>query len=454
MAERRSAHRWRVLVPLAVLVIAIVGAGGAWAATRSKTPTTGAATTRLVSVTTGTIQQAVSTSGTIEPATTSELSFGSAGKVTAVKVGVGTHVRSGSVLATMDSATLTAAVYQAKANLANAEASLTKDVDNDASTTQLSADRAAVTSAQAQVSSAKTALAGATLTAPVTGTVAQVNLTVGEQIAGGGSSSGGSAGGSSAGASSASGSASSAGSSAGSGSTGSSSSSGELVVISDAYVVDATVDATEVGAVKVGDQAIISISSSTSSTAGAAGVGSRRATGGTGTTTTSGGTAESTGPVYGVVSSVGLIASTSSGVATFPVVMEVTGTPKGLYAGTPVTVSIIYRQLSGVLVVPTLAVQQQAGTAVVDTMTNGKRVTRTVTTGATSGGMTQILRGLTAGQQVVVTIPAAVANRTGGSRTGFGGTGGFGGGGFGGGGFGGGAGGARPGAGTAGGGAG
>jgi membrane fusion protein, macrolide-specific efflux system len=65
----------------------------------------------------------------------------------------------------------------------------------------------------------------------------------------------------------------------------------------------------------------------------------------------------------------------------------------------------------------------------------GPTETRTVTTGITAGGQTEITSGLKSGEQVVLTLPAALGgfNRTG---TGAGGGGGFGGtgGGFGGGG--------------------
>jgi multidrug efflux pump subunit AcrA (membrane-fusion protein) len=58
----------------------------------------------------GTVQQAVAASGTIEPTTTSNLSFGAAGQVTAVKVTQGQKVHSGQQLATISSASLSSQV--------------------------------------------------------------------------------------------------------------------------------------------------------------------------------------------------------------------------------------------------------------------------------------------------------------------------------------------------------
>jgi hypothetical protein len=94
-------------------------------------------------------------------------------------------------------------------------------------------------------------------------------------------------------------------------------------------------------------------------------------------------------------------------------------------------VSIIYRQLSNVLVVPTLAVTRTNGNAYVTLDKNGVKSQHQITVGLSSGGSTQVLSGLTSGDTVVETVPTARSGGSGGS----GGTGGFGGGfgGFGGG---------------------
>jgi multidrug efflux pump subunit AcrA (membrane-fusion protein) len=145
----------------------------------------------------------------------------------------------------------------------------------------------------------------------------------------------------------------------------------------------------------------------------------------------------STTPVFGLVSSIGIVASSSSGSSAFPVVVSVTGSPAGLYAGSSVNVSIIYKQLSNVLVVPTLAITRSNGNAYVTVDKNGVKSQHPITVGLSSGGSTQVVSGLSAGDTVVVPVPTA---RSGGTTGGFGGgfgggTGGFGGGtgGFGGG---------------------
>jgi multidrug efflux pump subunit AcrA (membrane-fusion protein) len=270
------------------------------------------------------------------------------------------------------------------------------------------------------VSSAQAALTEANLTSPIAGVVASVDLTVGQQVSGSSSGSGGSSStNGSGGSSSTNGSGGSGGGSAGgtgfgssASSAGSTGSTGQVLVISsNSWIVNASVDDTQVGLLAAGDQAEI-----------------------TGTT--------AAGTVYGTVSSIGLIASNSSGVASYPVVVKVTGNPAGLHAGATGTVTMIYRQLTNVLTVPAAAVHQANGKSVVYELSGGKQVAHQITVGLSAAGTTQITAGLSEGTQVMVAVPR-LANRTGGTsgnnqtgRTGFGRTG-LGGGGFGGGGFGG-----------------
>jgi hypothetical protein len=117
-------------------------------------------------------------------------------------------------------------------------------------------------------------------------------------------------------------------------------------------------------------------------------------------------------------------------VPSYPVTIGVTGSPTGLYAGASATVQIIVKQLSNVLAVPTTALHFQNGTTVVYRLAGGKQTTVTVTTGTTSTGQTQILSGLSDGDQVVVPNVQRGTGTTGGTGTGTGrGGGGFGGGG-------------------------
>jgi hypothetical protein len=157
--------------------------------------------------------------------------------------------------------------------------------------------------------------------------------------------------------------------------------------------------------------------------------------------------------VAGKVESIGVLASSSStgttSAVSYPVTIVLTQTTSGLRTGMSASADIVTAQASGV-VVPNQALQGSTVTVV----RNGKRSTQRVVAGIAGDSSTQILSGLSAGDQVVVTSPSAAAGAgaaAGGAgaaagRGGAGGAaGGFGGGGFGGGGGGFGGGGARPG---------
>jgi macrolide-specific efflux system membrane fusion protein len=394
--------RRNILIAVAAVVVAGAATGLTLGLTGG-TPTAGLVVkNEVVSVTTGTIKQTVATSGTIEPATQASLSFAVSGPVTAVDVKAGQTVAAGQVLATVGTAALQASVDAAQAQVNSAQARLSSDESTSAATAQIDSDEASVTSAESSLTSAQTSLADASLTSTIAGTVASVDLTVGQQVTGSGAG-GSSGGGASTGAASA------------AASTGASTSStGQVVVIStDSFIVNTTVDDTEIGQIQQGDQATITP---------------------TGATTLD----------FGTVASIGLIASESSDVATFPVVIDVTGDPTGLFAGSTADVSIIVKQLNNVVEVPTAAITYStSGQATVTEVKHGKHVTQPVTVGQAAAGETQITNGISAGDSVVERV-VKFTGVPGGTRTGgLGGTG-FtrGGGGFtgGGGGFGGGAG--------------
>ena len=146
---------------------------------------------------------------------------------------------------------------------------------------------------------------------------------------------------------------------------GSSSSSDDIVVIStSSWVVDATVGSADLASIKKGLQAQI---------------------------TPTGATAR----VFGTVDSVGIVASSdsSSSSATFPVVVAVTGSPSGMYAGASANVTIIVKQVTGVLTVPTAALHSSGGKTFVYVMNGSKQVQTFVTVGTTYGPSTQVTAG-------------------------------------------------------------
>ncbi len=418
-------RRWAIIVA-AVVILAAAGVG-IWLGVSGSSATPILTTTTTVqTVATGTITQTVASSGTLEPANQANLDFAVSGRVSTVLVASGQKVTVGQALATIDDSTLSASLAQAQAQLASDEAQLDTDQTDSASSAQIASDQAQIAVAQNQVTSAQTSLADATLRSTINGTVASVALTVGQQVTGStgsgstGSGSTGSSGSSGSGASGESGSGGTGGGSSNTGSSDSSSSAQVVIVSTGSYIVNTTVDSSQVAQVKVGDQATVT---------------------GSGSTTT----------IYGTVGSVSLLATTTSDVSSFPVVIDVTGSPSGVYGGESVTVSIITEELQGVVVVPTTAISYSGNSTTVQLDADGKKVTRTIEIGAASDGDTQVTSGLSVGDKIYVTEVSFHGGLSSGSGTGrslFGGggggfsrTGGFagggleGGGGFGGGGF-------------------
>jgi macrolide-specific efflux system membrane fusion protein len=305
---------------------------------------------RLVSATIGTVRESVTATGTLTPADEEDVSFTSAARITSVRVAVGDKVHKGDPLGTIDDVSLTATLAEARSTLASARATLSDDhASGSATSAQLSADRAGVATARRAVTAARDAVKDATLRSPITGTVAEVNVAKGDQAAG----------------------------SSAAASDSSSDTSGDFVVVGmKKWTVSASVDDTEVGHIAAGQQARIT-------------------------------TDNVSGTVFGIVSSVSVLSSSSDtgSAATYPVEITVTGAPHGLHDGASASVEIVYRQVSNVLTVPSAAVHRSSdGSSFVYLSSDGKKVKRTVTLGLSAGGTTQIKSGLKSGDQVYLEI--------------------------------------------------
>jgi multidrug efflux pump subunit AcrA (membrane-fusion protein) len=455
---------------------------------------------RTAAATLGTVTQTVSLTGNLAPDGETDLDFQGAGKVTAVNVQSGQTVTAGEVLATQDATTLDANLIQAQATLASAEArlsldrsgatassiaqaedqvnsayvqyenavtsladtkavntqmvsqaysaytqaqatatadgctsssttppcpqdeqTLTQDLQawqaaavkakqNDdqaqaqvnadkvqwqnaktsvaaletgsTSSQQIAMDTSQVDIAQVGVTAAQDALNAATLKAPGAGLVEQVNITHGEEISSGGTG--------------------------GASSAASGSATHAIVIIAPGvFEVTGSVSDALVNEIAVGQSAEVVAAGSSSA-------------------------------VAGKVTAVAEQATVSSGVATFPVTVVLSGASPSLRPGMSASVSVVINRVVQVTTVPTSAVHTTSAGSTVTLLVNGKPVSTAVTVGAADSSRTQILSGVKVGDEVVIatissTIPSSTSG-TGRSLTG----GGFGGGGFGGGGGGGG----------------
>lgn len=359
IARLLGTRRRRLLAAAVVLVVT----ASTWYVAR---PGAGAtATTTTATATTSTVEDTVTGSGTLEPRRSATLTFDSSGVVTTVRVEAGDTVRRGTVLAAIDTTALEAALASAEAQLDAAETTAANDGSSSAA--QQAANTARVASARADVEAAREALDAATLTAPFSGQVASVGYAEGDR-------------------------AGSSGATGGSGQPGATtaatttSAAGITVVTPRRLVVTADVAAADVERVTRGLQAEI----------------------------TPTGASE---PVYGTVTSVGRVAETASdGTATFPVTVELTGTQDDLYAGTSADVSIIVESRQDVLTVPTAALTTQDDATYVEKVTDDGTERVEVEVGDTFGPTTEILSGLSAGDEVRY----AQASRPGGRGSGSG----------------------------------
>ncbi|HLX34069.1 MAG TPA: biotin/lipoyl-binding protein [Candidatus Limnocylindrales bacterium] len=469
---RSRLRRFRWL--LVLLVLLAIAAAIVWFVNPFSSPTV-----RLVTgtATTGTIVSSVSISGTVASSTVKELSFGTTGTVTAVNVAVGDAVTQGEILAAVDpsaydvqletaQANLTAAqakestdaagptasaiasardsvsqarlqlttarqslsdteakntesIDQAKAVLAAAKATLASDESTlPAGDPQIAKDQAAVASATtalsatelnatislhqaenqvasaslnltsakdsydqkvapataAQIAADKAAVAqaqetvtnlqdtGPTITSPIAGTVTAVNLTVGQSVSA---------------------------SSSASSSSSSSSTTGQIEVMDLTKLqIAGEASETDISTLKMGQAATIT----------ATGLGSDT--------------------VVGSICSLSKVGTQISGVASFAVIVCVTGSNPALLVGMSATAAVVTDRADSAVLVPSLAVKTVGGQQVVTILSaDGKTETNVpVTTGISNGSETQILTGLSGGETVVESVQSnSTTNRTGGN---------------------------------------
>jgi macrolide-specific efflux system membrane fusion protein len=427
--------RTRTLVLSAALSLSVLGAGTlAYGSLAPSNGPSSQSTTRLVSASLGSVETTVNSTGTLAPATSLDLNFVNAGTLTAVSVKAGDTVTAGQVLAKVDDAAAKANLGTAKANLLAAQAKLasakagttpsdSQSPTQSGGTTSTSATtvttvaatpvvdpvavaqaKAALDQAQLTVDDAQKALDATTLTAPVAGKITALNFVVGQKVSGGGTAS-----------SASTAAASSASVSSGSAASSSGSASGKAF----ATLVDPT---TMVAAVSWPESDAAKISVGQSATITVASLGS---------------------PVTGKVTALDTTSTVVSNVVTYAGTVTLDQVPAGLKSGMTATVTVVTASKSGVVAIPSAAITTKGGTSTVTVSQNGQSTGRTVTLGLKGDGTTEIASGLSAGDQVVMsvgTVSATASSSSGstGSRTGTGlgsvtGGGGGGGGGLGGG---------------------
>jgi HlyD family secretion protein len=121
-----------------------------------------------------------SASAIVAPVEKVELSFPLSGVVKTVEVETGDAVKAGDVLATLDTSILEAKVREAESVVVTEQTQVAYIIRTQVDNERLEAAKADVDRAQAAVDIAKAQLAQATLTAPIDGTIASVDISPAE----------------------------------------------------------------------------------------------------------------------------------------------------------------------------------------------------------------------------------------------------------------------------------
>jgi multidrug efflux pump subunit AcrA (membrane-fusion protein) len=155
----RGARTKSKLITVAAVIL-VAAAAGTWAGLTL----IGTSAPQYVSVAAalGTVQQTTSLSGTIEPVTQANLNFATSGTVATVGVTLGEKVHEGQVIATLQTAQLSAQVDQAMSSLDGAQSALKNDESPSGSS--VVADQTTVSNAQGALTQDKTALRDASTT--------------------------------------------------------------------------------------------------------------------------------------------------------------------------------------------------------------------------------------------------------------------------------------------------
>ncbi len=204
-----------------------------------------------------------------------------------------------------------------------------------ASTAQIDSDEASIAAAKASLSNTQQAISQSTITAPVDGVVAQVNISEGKTVA-------------------------------------ATITTGDIVLESaNSFEVSGQVSDTQIAQVQLNQKALVIPAGQTT-------------------------------PLAATVNQITPMATTTQGVASFPVNVLVTQSSSNLFAGASATVEIIVKQVNNVLSVPTSAVHSLGSLNFVNVLQNGQSVRKLVTTGASSGIYTEVTSGLQPGDSVIV----------------------------------------------------
>jgi macrolide-specific efflux system membrane fusion protein len=352
--------------------------------------------TQIVTAQNGVVQATVTGSGNIQAGTNLNVNFQTGGTLSAVYVQVGQHVTKGQLLAKLNSTNAQLALDQAESQLTAAQDQLSAAESGSSTSTtssgggsgagssttssaaSIASAQAAVDSAQANVNTAQAALNNTNLYAPIGGTIASLaSLAPGDSVSAAttgsaaASSSGQTSGSSAAASGTAAGSLGSSSSSSPS-SSGSASSPFVEIVNTNTMTMTVAFSESDVNKLKVGQAATVTPDALSGIQLGAH------------------------------VTSISPVGTTSNNVVSYQATLRLDQTDSSVKPGMSASAAVIIAQAQGVNV-PNAAVSGTGSLGTVTVLENGKQLKPQVVVGLRGDSRTQIISGLSAGQQVVIT---------------------------------------------------
>lgn len=136
----------------------------------------------------------------------------------------------------------------------------------------------------------------------------------------------------------------------------------------------------------------------------------------------------SAAPVTGTITAIAQNPTTTNNVVSYPVTLSISNPPADLRLGQSANISVTTATAKNALAVPSLAITSTGTKQTVNVLKGGTATPVTITTGITDNGRTQVLTGLSAGDQIELPAISSTLDTTGTpGRTGTGGFGGAGG---------------------------
>lgn len=369
---RRTQRQWLLNGLLgAVLVAALISAAILARGTDSAAANTAAI--RTVAVQKANISASVTADGSVEAVNEVAANFATPGTIETIKVAVGATVKKGAALATLATGDLARNLKVAELQLEAAQEQLdaaeevttTTDVKSGSSTTtvndaQVASASASLIQAQATVEDAESAVAAATLTASIGGTVLQVNGKVGSSTGSSATSGAGATG-------------------TGADAATSSTSTTDFVVIADLTKLQVTVSVPErdIASLKVGQSASVTFPAVDKAAATAK------------------------------ITSIDPVGTTNNGVVTFGVAVQLTDVPDSIRLGQTASVTVTTASVKDAVAVPSTTVTTRGDRSTVTLVTNGQQVATVVKLGVVGDSYAEVTSGVQVGDRVLLATASA-----------------------------------------------